>query len=223
MKHRTPLSALSALLPLALASLVLASPDGPDPAGVWNVMKNGNPTGTVTIEAAPKGNRRYMLRWEVPEGNYTGIGLVRDGHLYAAWGARANGVMVVRREGDHWAAEWLGTTQSHQELGGETFKGGETLEGTHELDGKNPNGTAYTGSVVIEKTGDTYAFTWTVAGESYPGIGIDAGEGKVVVAYGSTNFGVIDYDLSNMDEVVQGRWSAHGQRVVGIERIRRRR
>jgi hypothetical protein len=220
MKHR----ALSAFLPLALAGLVLASPDGPDPAGVWKVMKEGNPVGTVTIEAAPKGNRRYMLSWEVPEGNYTGIGLVRDNHLYAAWGAKANGVMVVRREGNHWAADWLGTTQSHQELGSEKFKGGgEALEGTHEVEGKNPNGSAYTGSVTIEKTGDTYAFTWTVAGETYPGIGIDVGEGKVLVAYGKNNFGVIAYDMSNMDEVVQGRWAAHGQRVIGIERIRRRR
>lgn len=219
MKHR----ALTAFLPLALAGLVLASPDGPDPSGVWKVMKQGEPVGTVSIEAAPKGNRRYLLSWEVPEGNYRGIGLVRDGHLYAAWGAKANGVMIVRREGPSWVADWLGVTQAHEELGGETFKGGEALEGTHEVEGRNPDGTAYAGSVTVEKTGDTYAFTWTVAGASYPGIGIDVGEGKVVVAYGKNDFGVIDYDLSNMDEVVQGRWSAHGNRAIGIERIRRRR
>jgi hypothetical protein len=203
----------------ALATISVAMPDERDPSGDWKIVTEGQ-KGGVTITKAPRGAHRFELRWQTGGESYEGIGLRRDGHLYCSWGVGANGIMVWRREGNHWSADWIHKTQAEERLGSETIQGTE-LAGTHTIEGTAPNGNTYTGSVAIEKTGDTYKMSWTIGDQQYVGVGIESGD-KLVVAYGRGNFGCMDYDLSR-DEEMEGRWAARADTRTAVERLRRRR
>jgi hypothetical protein len=210
------------LVLLSLSAVAWAAP-GPadhDPAGEWKIVTEGQ-KGKVTIAAAPRGDRRYDLHWQGSAGAYDGLGLLRDGHLLASWGRDFNGVMVLRREGPGYTAEWLGKNQNDEHLGAERWRGQE-LAGTHSLEGTHPNGHAYTGSVAIEKAGDVYKFTWHVGDQTYEGVGLEVGQGRLVIAYGHGAFGCMDYDLSGGDEIL-GRWAAQNDQHVSTERLRRKR
>lgn len=203
----------------ALATVAVGLPDERDPSGEWKIITEGQ-KGTVTITKAPRGAHRFALSWQTSQGDYEGIGLRRDGHLYASWGQGANGVMVWRREGNHWSCDWIHKTQAEERLGSETVRGTE-LAGQHSFEGTHPNGNAYTGTVRIEKTGDTYKFDWTVGDRQYVGVGIESGD-KLVVAFGLGNFGCMDYDLGR-DAEMEGRWAARTDTRISTERLQRKR
>ena len=60
-------------------------------------------------------------------------------------------------------------------------------EGRYSVVGSNPgNGSRYSGTVMVEKTGQTYKVTWNIGGEIYVGTGIGSSEG-LAVSYRSGN------------------------------------
>jgi hypothetical protein len=216
-----PVASLALLA--TLATLALAAPDGDGLVGKWRVHDGkGKASGDVTIERAPKGERRFLLHWHVDTGAYDGIALLRQGHLYSAWGRGGNGIMVLHKEAKGWTGEWLGMHQAEENLGSETWAGGD-LAGDHAVTGRAPNGNDYTGTLKVEHTGDTFAFDWTVGSETYQGIGLQVADDRVVVAYGVGNFGVMDYDVSAAGDEFSGRWSARGNRATATERLVRSR
>lgn len=192
-----------------------------DPSGEWKITTTGTKAGRVTIAPAERGARRFELRWNTPKGDWQGIGLLRAGHLYCSWGQGANGVMVWKKEGPGWTAEWIHKTQSEERLGAETIRG-ERLAGKHSVEGTHPNGNAYTGEVEIERTGDVFKLTWKVGDLTYHGVGIEAGTDRLAVAYGRDEFGVMDYDLSGGDEI-SGRWAGRADHGLSTETLKRKR
>ena len=60
-------------------------------------------------------------------------------------------------------------------------------EGTYELSGSNPGSESkYSGTVLVQRTGDTFQVTWTVNGQQIIGIGIGKSD-YLAVSYRSGN------------------------------------
>ncbi|NKB26395.1 MAG: hypothetical protein GKR99_02065 [Rhodobacteraceae bacterium] len=53
-----------------------------------------------------------------------------------------------------------------------------SLTGNYIAEGRNPDGSAYSGTVRIEETDGAVAFAWNVGGQTYAGTGVR--EGRVV-------------------------------------------
>lgn len=93
--------------------------------------------------------------------------------------------------------------------------------GSYGVVGNNPGGgSSYQGEVVVERTGDTYRVTWTIAGTRYTGTGL--GDGKfIAISYRSGNdTGLALYGANGADW--QGVWTYAGGQQVGTERWTRR-
>jgi len=94
--------------------------------------------------------------------------------------------------------------------------------GTYDLSGTNPgNGTEYSGIVIVQKTGDTFLVTWSIAGGRQVGIGIGADD-FLAVSYRSGNaIGIAVYrpDRDGWKSI----WAPAGSQHVGTETWTRRR
>ncbi len=60
-------------------------------------------------------------------------------------------------------------------IGGAGMAFAQDLSGTYRVDGRNPNGSAYSGTAVLEDTGDAVGVSWSVAGSNYAGRGTRTG------------------------------------------------
>jgi len=88
--------------------------------------------------------------------------------------------------------------------------------GSYDVEGSNPGGKgSYTGTVTIEKTGETYRVVWVVAGTRYIGTGIGNNE-FIAVSYRSGNdTGLAMYGAEGGNW--KGIWTYAGGRQVGNE------
>ncbi len=88
--------------------------------------------------------------------------------------------------------------------------------GTYRVEGTNPgNGSKYSGTVTVEKTGETYRVIWVVAGERYVGTGI-GNKDFIAVSYRSgndTGLALYGEDGGNW----AGLWTYANGRQVGAE------
>ena len=88
--------------------------------------------------------------------------------------------------------------------------------GSYTVEGSNPGGRGqYTGTVTVEKTGDTYRVTWLVGGTRYIGTGIGNRE-FIAVSYKSgnaTGLALYGADGGNW----KGVWAYEGSREVAPE------
>ncbi len=93
-------------------------------------------------------------------------------------------------------------------------------EGTYELSGINPGGQSkYSGTVVVERTGDTFQVTWTVNGQQIIGTGIGKSD-YLAVSYRSGNtIGLAIYTQSSDGWI--GIWAPAGARELGSETWKR--
>jgi hypothetical protein len=90
--------------------------------------------------------------------------------------------------------------------------------GRYRVEGTNPGGgSGYTGTVAVEKNGETYRVTWDVDGTRYVGTAI--GDDKfLAVSYRSgNNTGLCLYGKDANDLWV-GIWTYAGGRELGSER-----
>ena len=88
--------------------------------------------------------------------------------------------------------------------------------GSYRVNGSNPNdGSSYSGTVTVEKTGDTYKVTWVIAGKTFTGTGI--GDNRfIAVSYRSGNaIGLALYGDAGSDW--QGIWTYDGGTKTGTE------
>lgn len=76
------------------------------------------------------------------------------------------------------------------------------ITGVYRAEGRNPDGSAYTGTAVVTETGNAVQVNWTVGNQSYAGSGVRTGQ-VVVVNWGQPA-PVIYVVMSNGD--LYGTW-----------------
>jgi hypothetical protein len=88
--------------------------------------------------------------------------------------------------------------------------------GKYSVEGTNPgSGSKYSGTVTVDKTGDTYRVIWVVAGTRYVGTGI-GDKDFIAVSYksgGDTGLALYGADGGNW----AGLWTYAGGHQVGAE------
>ena len=89
--------------------------------------------------------------------------------------------------------------------------------GDYTIEGTNPGGSgAYTGTVTVRKTGETYSVIWVVGGTRYIGTGI-GNKDFIAVSYRSgNNTGLALYGEDGGNWT--GIWTYAGGKQVGAER-----
>ena len=92
--------------------------------------------------------------------------------------------------------------------------------GTYRIEGSNPGGgSSYTGTVTVEKTGETYRVVWVVGDSRYVGTGL-GDKDFIAVSYRSgSETGLALYGEDGGNWV--GIWTYAGSRTMGKELWRR--
>jgi len=92
--------------------------------------------------------------------------------------------------------------------------------GTYEVEGSNPGGSGnYTGTVTVERTGDTYRVTWAIGGTRYVGTGIGTKDFIAVSYRSGNNTGLALYGEDGGNWT--GIWTYAGGKKVGAEHWKR--
>lgn len=118
--------------------------------------------------------------------------LLADGTLDGKWG--------------YWGVNEMGTEKA-------TGTGGADLAGAYKVDGKNPNGSAYTGDLSITAQAGGYQFAWS---NKSSGFGIKQGS-AVSVGVGGTRCGFVAYEIKP-GGVLDGVWGGYGTSKTGTEK-----
>jgi hypothetical protein len=87
--------------------------------------------------------------------------------------------------------------------------------GRYDVAGTNPGGSTYSGTVTVQKTGDTYKVTWNIGGSQYNGTGIGNDE-FIAVSYasgGNTGLAL----LSDQGDEWKGIWTYANGTKLGTE------
>jgi len=89
-------------------------------------------------------------------------------------------------------------------------------EGSYRVVGSNPGGgSRYSGTVTVEKTGQTYKVTWNIGGDVYIGTGIGSTEGLAVSYRSGNQSGLAIY--GSKGDNWEGVWAWTNGRTVGGE------
>jgi hypothetical protein len=87
--------------------------------------------------------------------------------------------------------------------------------GSYDVKGQNPDGSQYTGSVTVKRTGDTFKVTWQVGNTRYDGTGI-GNEKFLAVSYTAgdeSGLALYGADGGNW----KGIWTYSGGTKMGAE------
>jgi hypothetical protein len=88
--------------------------------------------------------------------------------------------------------------------------------GTYSVTGSNPGGRGrYSGSVTVERTGDTFRVTWDIGNQTYIGTGIGSEKGIAVTYRSGNQTGLAIYGATGNNW--EGVWTYTGGREVGGE------
>lgn len=180
----------------------------------------GNPySGTVTLA---KDGPVYAMNWELGKGgDYVGTALLVNGRVLAGayGGGKPYGLVIYQVNGGVLSGQWL--VGGRKGLGQETIQGAAELGGVYQItSAKNPEGKDYKGTVTITENGGAYAVNWTLANESYSGVGILHGDLFVVGRGQGANYGAVVYDVENGR--LTGEWAAAGSGPLGVEKLVRK-
>ena len=89
----------------------------------------------------------------------------------------------------------------------------EDISGNYRVEGRNPDGSRYSGTVTVQESGDAVAFAWIVANQSYAGVGKRVGR-VVEVDWGAAH--PVVYVIMP-GGVMYGTW-ADGQAMERLEK-----
>ena len=93
--------------------------------------------------------------------------------------------------------------------------------GTYSVIGSNPGGRGrYSGTVTVERTGDTFRVTWDIGNQTYVGTGIGSEKGIAVTYRSGNQTGLAIYGANGNNW--EGVWTYTGGREVGGEAWTRR-
>ena len=195
-----------------------ASPAVSDVSGSYSIVSATGPggqggySGTATIA---KRGAAYGIDWTLKNQQpYRGVGLMEGNVLGVGWGVGpAYGVVVYRVTGGTLSGRWASSAAS----GTETLEGAAGLSGAYKLTGaQDAGGKSYAGNVTIKPMGALYHVTWTLANESYTGVGIKQGDVLVVGwSVGAGAAGVVLYNVNGGK--LDGQWAQPGGTAVGTE------
>ena len=87
--------------------------------------------------------------------------------------------------------------------------------GRYDVQGTNPSGTTYSGTVTVQKTGDTFKVVWNIGGTQYTGTAIGNDDFLAVsyVSGGSTGLALFGEEGDEW----KGIWTYAGGTKVGAE------
>jgi len=204
---------------IVLAASACAPRSGADSDGIvgsYNIAGT-NPDGSTyesTLDVTATGD---AFNWSWNSGEYMGIGLQQDEVVSVAWGSDACYV-VSYVIGDDGVLTGKWTDMVASGIGGDvatpTDNMGEGIEGLYNAVGTNPDGSEYSCSLQVTKTGEVYEWYWFNCGE-YTGVGIQDGN-IVSVAYGDNACSAISYHVEE-DGSLNAIWAYVGQTDTGTE------
>jgi hypothetical protein len=87
--------------------------------------------------------------------------------------------------------------------------------GKYDVAGTNPSGSTYSGTVRVQKTGDTYKVTWNIGGTQYNGTAIGNDEFLAVSYVSGSNTGLALF--GEQGDEWKGIWTYAGGTKVGTE------
>jgi len=87
--------------------------------------------------------------------------------------------------------------------------------GKYDVAGTNPSGSSYSGTVSVQKTGDTFKVTWNIGGTQYVGTAIGNDEFLAVSYVSGSNTGLAL--LSDQGDEWKGIWTYAGGTKIGTE------
>jgi hypothetical protein len=87
--------------------------------------------------------------------------------------------------------------------------------GKYDVAGTNPSGSTYSGTVSVQKTGDTFKITWNIGGAQYNGTAIGNDEFLAVSYVSGSNTGLAL--LSEQGDEWKGIWTYAGGTKVGTD------
>jgi len=192
------------------------------PEGTWTITEAATIEGQPyqgAVEIARQGEA-FHVQWETEAGSYPGIGLLRGSHLFVGWGNETAGVVIYQIGDDgtlegqwtNFVANGIGTEQAQR-------TGDGSLEGTYQLTGRNADGTEYTGSLDIRRTGEVFHLAWGGKAGTATGVGIQIDK-LLVVGYGVGGSGVIDWEFTEKNTAT-GRWTTEEADRIAVENLRR--
>ena len=88
--------------------------------------------------------------------------------------------------------------------------------GSYNVKGANPSGTSYSGTVKVERTGQTYRVTWDVGSQTYVGTGIGSKD-FIAVSYRSGSQTGLALYSQDSDGKWSGVWTYADGRQIGTE------
>jgi hypothetical protein len=94
---------------------------------------------------------------------------------------------------------------------------GAGYTGSYAMEGRNPDGSAYAGTVDIVQSGTLAILTWRIGENVYVGTGV-ASSRSIAAAYGPI---IVLFEKSD-DGALTGVWTAQGHNKLGYEILRRR-
>jgi hypothetical protein len=177
-----------------------------DLGGVYRV-DGTNPNGSKYqgMVALAQDDDQFNLTWWIGKDVFRGSGHFAGKMLVVNWGDKTP---VIYTFGDEGAldGEWAdGSASETLELVATAAPGDIDLsEGTYKVAGKSGDGSAYEGTVEIEKDGDAYHLSWEVGDSSYEGTGKLDGN-LLTVEWGSST--PVVYALG-ADGSLTGLWDA---------------
>ena len=183
-----------------------AEPESIDLAGVYRV-EGTNPNGSKYrgMVALAQNDDQFKFTWWIGKDVFSGSGHFAGKMLVVNWGDKTP---VIYTFGDEGAldGEWAdGSATETLELVANAAPGDIALsEGSYKVEGKNADGSAYQGTVEIERQGKGYHLSWEVGSSSYEGKGTLAGN-LLTVDWGSST--PVVYALGT-DGGLTGLWDA---------------
>jgi hypothetical protein len=94
------------------------------------------------------------------------------------------------------------------------------VTGQYRVDGQNPDGSTYSGTSSVEKTGDTYRISWNIGGTRYTGTAI-GDDDAIAIGYKSGSETGVTLLVKQGDSYV-AVWAYIGARKLGTEKWTRR-
>jgi hypothetical protein len=88
--------------------------------------------------------------------------------------------------------------------------------GTYTVSGKNPDGSGYTGGMVITGYGDGYRVTASIGNQTWRGIGTDIGDYLAVAFLAGANPLITIYKVSATNSL-EGYWQSYAEAKEGTE------
>jgi hypothetical protein len=177
-----------------------------DLAGVYRV-EGTNPNGSKYrgMVALTQNDDQFNFTWWIGKDIFRGSGHFAGKMLVVNWGDKTP---VIYTFGDEGAldGEWAdGSATETLDLVANAAPGDIALsEGAYKVEGKNPDGSSYTGAVQLNKRGKGYHLSWQVGSSSYEGEGNLAGN-LLTVEWGSVT--PVVYALAE-DGSLTGLWDA---------------